>query len=50
MADLPLPSLYVLLAEEASDSAEPGETSITRTKETVDNDQELVWLEVANEI
>ena len=50
MADLPVPSLYVLLAEEAPESAEPGETSITRTKETVDNDQEVAWLGVINEV
>jgi hypothetical protein len=34
------PSLYTLLAEEAPESSERGETTYTATKETVDNDRE----------
>jgi hypothetical protein len=37
-------SLYAVLAEPAPESAEPGETSITRTKETVDADREALWV------
>jgi len=33
-------SLYTLLAEEASEGSERGETTYTATKETVDNDRE----------
>lgn len=33
-------SLYTLLAEEAPATSEPGETTYTATKETVDNDRE----------
>jgi hypothetical protein len=33
-------SLYTLLAEEAPESSERGETIYTATKETVDNDRE----------
>jgi hypothetical protein len=33
-------SLYAVLAEEAADGAEPGETLITKGKETLDNDVE----------
>lgn len=37
-------SLYAILAESAPESAEPGETNITRAKETLDDDREAVWL------
>jgi hypothetical protein len=33
-------SLYAVLAEEACEGAEPGETLITKGKETLDNDVE----------
>jgi hypothetical protein len=33
-------SLYAVLAEEALEGAEPGETLITKRKETLDNDAE----------
>jgi hypothetical protein len=33
-------SLYSLIAEKAPAAAEPGETTITRMKETMDGDQE----------
>jgi len=35
-------SLYAVLAEPARESAEPGETSITRAKETLDDDREAL--------
>lgn len=37
-------SLYAVLAEPAPESAEPGETSITRAKETLDGDKEALWV------
>jgi hypothetical protein len=37
-------SLYVVLGEPAPESAEAGETSITRAKETLDDDREAVWV------
>jgi hypothetical protein len=36
-------SLYAILAEPAPEAAEAGETSITRAKETLDDDREAVW-------
>ena len=44
MVDTALGSLYVVLAEPAPESSEPGETSITRAKETVDDDREALSL------
>ncbi len=42
-------SLYGVLAEQACANAEPGETIITKAKETLDNDVEaLAVLEVGN--
>jgi hypothetical protein len=48
--DLEQRSLYAFLAEEAPESAGPSETSITRAKETVDDDREVVWLGDVGEI
>jgi hypothetical protein len=43
-------SLYAILAEPAPESAELGETSITRAKETLDDDREAVWLGGVGEV
>ena len=43
--DLARLSLYRVLAEEALASAEPDETSITRAKETLDDDREVISFE-----
>ncbi len=40
-AELRQISMYRVLAEEAPECAEPGETSITRAKETIDDDREV---------
>ena len=42
--DMAPQSLYAVLAEPAPESVEPGETSITRAKETLDDDRESVWI------
>jgi hypothetical protein len=42
--DAVVESLYVVLAEPAPESAERGETSNTRAKETLDDDREALGL------